>query len=367
MDLHSLGGKVINRFLEGLHATRDLSVGHELDAFFSQILVKANEFVPSEAGSILLLDSSSREKATSKEKLVFVATFGEMAADLVGRRILAAEGIAGRAFRSGKSHISREVTEDAFFARDFASGIGFEARSIICVPIRHDVEILGVMELVNRRDVKRYSDAELGLLEIFAGYISTSIRNILDARLFNEMARRDDLTGLHNDRWLHRRLEEEIVAARRKARDLSILFLDLDNFKSVNDRYGHLAGSRTLHEAGRVIAGVIDESTATLARYGGDEFVAILPDADPESALRRAEKLRREIAEFVFLKRTSQGVEAPALTGFITASIGVQSLSRVTPVETGEIKDRLLREADSAMYQAKAQGKNCVSLYQPPK
>ena len=366
MDLRSLGGREINHFLKDLRSARDLSAGNELDAFFCQILTKANEFVPSEAGSILLVDSSDPRAGEGEPKLVFVASFGEKAPELVGRKIPASEGIAGQAFRSGKSHISREVSEDSFFARDFASGLGFKASSIICVPIRHDAEILGVMELVNRRGVKQYNDSELGLLEIFTGYISTSIRNILDARLFNEMARRDDLTGLHNDRWVHRRLEEEIETAKKDGRDLSIVFLDLDNFKSVNDRYGHLAGSRTIHEMGRLMAEVIDEPGATLARYGGDEFVAILPGAGPDSALRTAEKLRARIAGFIFLQRSSPGVVAHAIADCITASIGVQSLSRLTPGAAEGIKERLLKEADSAMYQAKALGKNCASLYRGP-
>ncbi|MFQ5457927.1 MAG: diguanylate cyclase [Myxococcota bacterium] len=366
MDLRSLGGREINGFLKGLRSARDLSAGNELDAFFCQILRKANEFVPSEAGSILLVDSSDSGAGDGEPKLVFVASFGEKAPELIGRRIPASDGIAGQAFRSGKSYFSREVSTDSFFAREFASGLGFTASSIICVPIRHDAEVLGVMELVNRREVKRYNDAELGLLEIFAGYISTSIRNILDARLFNEMARRDDLTGLHNDRWIHRRLAEEIESARRDGSDLSVVFLDLDNFKSVNDRYGHLAGSRTIHEMGRLMAEVIDLAGATLARYGGDEFVALLPGAGPESALETAEKLRARIAGFVFLERPSPGVAAHAIADCITASIGVQSLSRLAPNPPEGSKDRLLKEADAAMYRSKSLGKNRTSLYAEP-
>ncbi|MDP3937960.1 MAG: sensor domain-containing diguanylate cyclase [Deltaproteobacteria bacterium] len=360
MDLRSLEGREITRFLEGLQGERDLEAGADLDTFFCQILAKANEFVPSEAGSILLLDPAGA--AGGAGRLVFVTSFGEKSADLLGRSISAAEGIVGQTLQSGKSYISREVNEDAFFAKEFAAAIGFPTRSIICVPIRIDREILGVIELLNRREVKRFSEAEMGLLEIFASYISTSIRNILDARLFNEMARRDDLTGLFNDRWFHHHLEDEIVAARGDDRDLSVVFFDLDNFKSVNDRFGHLAGSRTLHETGRLLARVVTAPEATLARYGGDEFVVILPGTGPEEAMAVGGTVRKSIEDFVFLAESSRMVAAHAIAGCVTASVGVQSLSRLGD---GGGKEQLLREADAAMYQSKALGKNCVTLYAP--
>jgi diguanylate cyclase (GGDEF)-like protein len=334
MDLHSLGGEEIRRFLAGKGGRPGLDERIPLDSFFCQILAKANEFAPSEAGSILLEDPTRQEDDPGVSHLVFVSSFGEKAGDLLGRTI--------------------PVTE----------GIDFPTRSIICVPIRMEGKIRGVIELVNRRGGERYNEAELGLLEIFAGYISTSIRNILDARLFHEMARRDDLTGLHNDRWLHHQLREEIVTAVRDGKDLSVLFLDLDNFKGVNDRFGHLAGSQTLHEVGRLIAAVMEVPGVTLARYGGDEFVVVLPGTGPAEAREAAERLRRRIEETVYLEHPGPGVFASPMAGTITASIGVQCLSRLSSRAGDDVKDRLLREADAAMYLSKARGKNTISYFE---
>jgi diguanylate cyclase (GGDEF)-like protein len=363
MDLHSLGGEEIRRFLAGKGGRPGLDERIPLDSFFCQILAKANEFAPSEAGSILLEDPTRQEDDPGVSHLVFVSSFGEKAGDLLGRTIPVTEGIVGQTFRSGKSYISREVSQDRFFARDFASPLDFPTRSIICVPIRMEGKIRGVIELVNRRGGERYNEAELGLLEIFAGYISTSIRNILDARLFHEMARRDDLTGLHNDRWLHHQLREEIAIAIRDGKDLSVLFLDLDNFKGVNDRFGHLAGSQTLHEVGRLIAAVMEVPGVTLARYGGDEFVVVLPGTGPAEAREAAERLRRRIEETVYLEHPGPGVFASPMAGTITASIGVQCLSRSSR-SGDDAKDRLLREADAAMYLSKARGKNTISYFE---
>ena len=146
-------------------------------------------------------------------------------------------------------------------------GVGLD--DVIGVPVVLGESVCGVLELRGRRidpnhphagdedlDVEgrlRYEARDLELLRIFAAYISSSIQNALDAIRARELARRDDLTGLYNDRFLYRRMTEEIARAERDGTTLSLLFLDLDEFKVVNDTWGHLAGSRTLREVGKLI------------------------------------------------------------------------------------------------------------------
>jgi diguanylate cyclase len=148
-----------------------------------------------------------------------------------------------------------------------------------------------------------------------------------------------------------------------------VLFLDLDRFKEINDTHGHLAGSTTLAEFGKLLRETVERWGATLARYGGDEFVLLLPETGPAEAQAIAEDIRRETAAHVFLNSTWGEDEAPLrLEGIITASIGVStldgpsqpSISRAAQVRLGV---RLLQCADRAMYASKAGGKNRVTYH----
>src|SRR5205823_9378087 len=142
----------------------------------------------------------------------------------------------------------------------------------LCVPIRIEAAVCGVLELVNRAGPGGFREKDRRLLEIFADYASISIQNLLDARRAYEVAKRDGLTGLYNERYLHQRLTQELARISRDGGDLSVIFLDLDYLKSVNDRHGHLAGSQVLREVGYVLKRTITDERATLTRYGGGEF-----------------------------------------------------------------------------------------------
>jgi diguanylate cyclase (GGDEF)-like protein len=158
-----------------------------------------------------------------------------------------------------------------------------------------------------------------------------------------------------------------VAAHLRTRHPLSVIFLDLDRFKEINDTHGHLAGSSTLAEFGALFARVAGNAGATVARYGGDEFVALLPDTGREKALRIAERVRAETASHVFLADRWGEDQAPLrLAGIVTASIGVSTLE--TP-PSGELDRQartglgvqLLQCADQAMYAAKVSGKNRVT------
>jgi len=149
-----------------------------------------------------------------------------------------------------------------------------------------------------------------------------------------------------------------------------LIFLDLDNFKSVNDKHGHLVGSQTLREIGLVLRDAVDLEAATLARYGGDEYVIILPGLDLERTLDTAERIRLMIYSKLFMidmgERDGSFVN---FKGIITCSVGIASLQDHVP-SGGTAKERknwLLKLADAAMYRAKASGKNCVCAAEPPK
>jgi diguanylate cyclase (GGDEF)-like protein len=160
----------------------------------------------------------------------------------------------------------------------------------------------------------------------------------------------DDLTNLYNSRYLNQVLRRESKRASRSGRPLSLLFLDLDGFKAINDTHGHLCGSRALVEAAVVIRGCARE-TDIVARFGGDEFSVVLPDTGSEGAVAVAERVRERISEHPFLKATN------ALNIRLTASVGVATLPDVAASA-----EELIRAADAAMYRVKDRGKNGVIL-----
>jgi len=340
-----------------------------LDALLIDILDKANEFVPSSAGSILLDDPIQKFEETAFRELIFVCCFGPTADAVLGLRVPIDRGIVGAVYRTGSSQITNDAYEAPEFDGDCDSRTGYRTRSVLCVAIRIGNSVCGVIELMNKSDGNEYRDSERELLEIFAQYISSTIQNALDAKKIERMVRLDDLTGLANDRATHERLPLDVADQLRTGRPLSVIFLDLDRFKEINDTHGHLAGSTTLAEFGRLLRETVVRPGATLARYGGDEFVLLLPETGRDEAQVIAEAICRATAARIFLNGPWGEDEAPlGLEGIITASIGVAtldgppqaSISRGAQVRLGV---RLLQCADKAMYASKAGGKNRVTYH----
>jgi diguanylate cyclase (GGDEF)-like protein len=340
-----------------------------LDALLIDILDKANEFVPSSAGSILLDDPIQKFEETAFRELIFVCCFGPTAEGILGVRVPIDRGIVGSVYRTGGSQITNDAYEATDFDGDCDRRTGYRTRSVLCVAIRIGNSVCGVIELMNKSDGTEYRDSERELLEIFAQYISSTIQNALDAKKIEHMVRLDDLTGLANDRATHERLPLDVAEHLRSGSPLSVLFLDLDRFKEINDTHGHLAGSTTLAEFGKLLRETVERPGATLARYGGDEFVLLLPGTGCDEARAIAEDIRRATAAHVFLDGPWGEDEAPLrLEGIITASIGVSTLdgsphaglARGAQVRLGV---RLLQCADKAMYASKAGGKNRVTYH----
>ncbi len=182
----------------------------------------------------------------------------------------------------------------------------------------------------------------------FAELVGLTVANAdARARLASQAAT-DPLTGLANHRSFHERLEVEVARARHDQSDLALVMIDLDNFKEVNDTFGHQVGDAVLAEAGRRLAGEA-RFGEVVARIGGEEFAWILPASDGLNAWRAAERARRAVAERPF----GDGV------GTITASAGVADLAQASDAAT------LLRLADGALYWAKASGRDATFRYSP--
>jgi diguanylate cyclase (GGDEF)-like protein len=197
------------------------------------------------------------------------------------------------------------------------------------------------------KTAKQFSKAETMLAGALAAPVAAALANAARISEAERLSLTDDLTKLHNARFLRQFLINEIKRARRYNSSVAALFLDLDDFKRINDQHGHLVGSHILKEMAQVIlSGVRD--TDIVARYGGDEFVVILPETDAALATRVAERVRERIARNVF-----HGGRALRL--HLTASFGVAAFP-----EHVQSPQQLLDCADTAMYEAKAARKNCV-------
>ncbi|MFL5757216.1 MAG: diguanylate cyclase [Chloroflexota bacterium] len=215
-------------------------------------------------------------------------------------------------------------------------------RGVVMLPLVAKGESIGLVELLGRQRVA-VDPTKRALARTMANEAAMALEN---ARLYENarnLADRDPLTGFYNHRYLHERLGEEVVRARRTNRPLSVLMLDLDEFKLVNDTFGHLFGDRVLvHVAERVRSTLRGSDVA--ARYGGDEFAVILPDTDASAARNVAERIVRMLADTPF--RADGRTPVPVL-----ASIGV-----ATHPDDGRTATDLIAAADRALFRSKDVG-----------
>ena len=365
---HCLEPAALERFLQRRRANPHLAFELNLAENLVEILRKANQFVPSSAGSILLDDPAQKRKQRPENRLTFIAAFGEKSAGLVGREIRADRGIAGHVYATGRSYSTDDAAGDRHFYGAFDEETDYTTRTLIAIPIRIEQEVCGVLELINRQGRPGYGERDLNLLEIFADYISISIQNVLDGRQAQEIAKRDNLTGLYNDRYLHIALTQTLELCRRQGKDLAVLFLDLDFFKRVNDTHGHLAGSQVLQEVGEILADRVARYGAFAARYGGDEFVLVAPGVELERAVDLAEEVRTAVLSATYCDGQGEIQREPLHLKGVACSLGVATLARhlsgETPPEAA--KGTLLRLADAAMYVAKETGRNRTAVAGEP-
>lgn len=214
-----------------------------------------------------------------------------------------------------------------------------------------DIDFVGVISIA--RHGRAFTEQERDLFAYLAGQATLSIENVDLHETVQQQAVTDELTGLYNVRQFHARLETEVDRANRFSTPLSLVMLDIDRFKSVNDGYGHQQGDRVLVEVARVLRR-LSRDVDLPARYGGEELAVVLPQTDLAGAEQQAERMRAAI-EGMEIQRLDGGGLLP-----ITASFGVASF----PGEGGD-KTELIAAADAALYRAKRGGRNRVERAQP--
>jgi two-component system cell cycle response regulator len=246
--------------------------------------------------------------------------------------------------------VDLEAVEEVGIVRDSdlhtaMRAVGVEAESALVIPLRGRETEAGLMWLFDGG--RPFDGAEIERAELIAGHAQLALLNAERYNHAKERAFVDDVTEVYNARYLLQATEHEIRRADRYDRKLTVLFLDLDRFKLVNDNHGHLVGSQILRQLSEVLATCIRQFD-TLARYGGDEFTILLTDTDHDAGLHVAERIRATVAS----TRFEGGHGAPI---HLEISIGVATFP-----EHARQREGLLDAADKAMYRAKSLGRNCV-------
>lgn len=305
----------------------------DINELSNLIIEKGNLLLKSRAWSLLLLDDETNE-------LIFDVVVSEVSAQLKGKRLPLGEGIAGWVAMHREPVLAPEVRLDPRFSESMEKQVGFKTSSVVCVPVQIQGQLLGVMQLVNGPGDEPFTHNDLTLLSAIADYIAIGISNARNFSRVRELVITDDLTGLYNARYFDDLLDVEISRAKRFDTTLSLVFIDLDFFKLVNDNHGHLVGSRMLSEIGQLLKHRI-RTVDFGARYGGDEFVLILPQTCKAGAYDLVCSLREMVRSHVLT--TEEGVDVS-----VTASFGIAAY----PVDADNKID-LIRLADNMMYKVK--------------
>ncbi|MGM0442012.1 MAG: sensor domain-containing diguanylate cyclase, partial [Elusimicrobiota bacterium] len=253
------------------------------------------------------------------------------------------EGIGGRVAQTGEPILINDTTKNHFY-KDFfkESEKGRPRETLLCLPLKFKEDILGVVTLDSKFSGKQFIRNDKRLLSILASQAAVAINN---ARMY-KMAITDPLTKLYMRRFFLTRLDQEIEKAKRYSGKFSLLFLDIDHFKKFNDTYGHQMGDRALMH----LADIMKSTTRgadICGRYGGEEFVILLPETPKERAVILAERLREKVDNSTFK------VDGRKYKIRICIGVAGYNSSVKTP------KD-LIREADKKLYRAKEEGRNKV-------
>jgi diguanylate cyclase (GGDEF)-like protein len=220
-------------------------------------------------------------------------------------------------------------------------------RSILCYPLQRRSERVGVIEVLNKNGCG-FTEEDQALLQTLISPLTVAVRTV---QMFEDAERltiTDDLTKLYNYRYLMQYLEAEVKRCLRYKKKVSLLFIDIDGFKRINDTFGHLVGSQALAEMAQVFRRILRE-TDVVGRYGGDEFVIVLPETPLNGAMVIAERIRKKVEDYEFI--------AQNLSIRLTVSLGVANCPKHTLTAEG-----LIKKADAAMYRAKELSKNSIKV-----
>lgn len=329
--------KILQNFSYLLKISRAMTHISDLKDLLKYIMTQALEIIEAEKGSIMLYDHETDQLSISIIEGLADKSYQERINNkqVKCKSFKLGEGVAGQVLQTAEPIILNNIQGDELFIEADSSF----TRSIACLPIVVYKDVIGVINVTNKRDETHFSEVDLVMLKAITDQAAVAINK---AQLL-EMAVTDFLTGLYIRRYFLVRLQDELYRAERHNKVFSIIMADIDEFKNVNDMYGHSAGDRVLKEVGKFMQKNIRHEDI-VARYGGEEFMIFLPETDKKAAYIFAERLRKKFSQI-------------KLDYFPNPSI---SMGIATFPEDGKDVESLINNADTAMYSAKGNGRNKV-------
>lgn len=316
----------------------------EPSQIYESILAQSADLLDAERSSLWLFDSESNQLNIKAARGIPIGQ-----RDIEAIRV--GEGIAGSVISAGRPLVT---TIDALGKQSLPER-NYKTRSFISYPITIGTRKIGVLNATDRRGGAAYDESDLLVIDLVAPQIALALERATwqhRANQFQLMSITDPLTGLHNRRYMEARLSEELNRSKRYEFPMSLMMIDIDDFKLYNDRNGHQAGDRALEITAQCLRSTLRKADVA-SRYGGEEFTILLPQTTLKEAGAIADRLRRQIMTTKFPHGNLQP------QGAVTISIGLSSLS--SSIDSAEA---IIRAADRALYHAKSHGKNRAYAYQ---
>ena len=318
---------------------RALTSTLELEIVLTTVMTKMAQFFGPEQWSMLLVDKE-------KNDLFYAIAVGADSKSLSGLRVPMGEGVAGWVAHTGNPMVVPDTTVDPQWQDFSRKNPGLNIQSLACVPVRSADGVVGVIQLLNSK-VDLLSDFSIQFLRVLCDFSAIAIRNAEDMKRIHLLSITDDCTGLFNARHLYTLLQEQLLP--NTDAPFSLLFMDLDHFKSVNDTHGHLVGSGLLAEVGEMIRRVLGPDIPAF-RYGGDEFVVLLPGYDRAAGRSMALRLFRTLRETRFLEREG-------ITLHLRGSFGM-----ATYPDDALTVEGIIKAADDMMYHVKGTTRDNLAI-----
>ncbi|MFA5110508.1 MAG: sensor domain-containing diguanylate cyclase [Desulfobaccales bacterium] len=332
----------VERLLTTIEFSKALMSAYDMQTLLSAVLDRIRAIIPARNWSLLLIDPQTRD-------LYFAVVTGVAPEKVKDIRLQPGEGIAGTVAQTGQPIFIPDADQDPRFSDRVDNSTGFDTRSIIALPLNVRGEVIGVFEVVNVEDEKFFREKYLPHLTILADYVAIAVDNVRNLQKLEARTFIDEVTGFYNTRYLIHELDRLIPELINRGEPFSVVFFDLDNFKTVVDGHGHLRGTRVLAQVARVIHTLLGPEDS-LVRYGGDEFIILMPRRSQSEALEVTRRLRQTLNQAAFLQ--DEGLQIK-----VTASYGI-----ATVPEDAQDREQLLLIADKAMFGSKARGRDRIMV-----